>query len=63
MIELDGELKAPILQGDVVGKVIYQIDQRKVGEAPLIALESVDTGSWFKQAMDWVKRLFASLFA
>lgn len=63
MIELDGELKAPIELGDVVGKVIYQIDQRKVGEAPLIALESVDTGSWFKQAMDWVKRLFASLFA
>nr|WP_242011141.1 hypothetical protein [Vibrio furnissii] len=63
LIELDRDLKAPIQQGDVVGKVIYQIGQRKVGEAPLVALESVEKGSWFKQSMDWIKRFIAGLFS
>lgn len=63
LIEMDNELEAPIEQGQVVGKVVYQVDGRSVGESPLVALESVPKGSWFSQAMDWIKRLFASLFS
>lgn len=62
VIELDKDLQAPMQKGTVVGKVIYQIDERKVGEAPLVALENVERGNWFKRLFDSIKRLFSSLF-
>ncbi len=62
LIELSKELQAPIAKGEIVGKVIYQVDDRVVGEAELIALENVEQGSWFKRTLDRIKRLFASWF-
>ncbi|MBF4390356.1 D-alanyl-D-alanine carboxypeptidase, partial [Vibrio anguillarum] len=43
-------------------KVIYQVGDRSVGEVPLVALESVDKGSWFKRMIDSLKRLWVSWF-
>ncbi|EKO3582842.1 D-alanyl-D-alanine carboxypeptidase [Vibrio metschnikovii] len=62
LIEMNKDLQAPIQKGDIVGKVIYQVDDRKVGEASLVALESVEQGGWFKRTLDRIKRLFASWF-
>ncbi|MCG3728588.1 D-alanyl-D-alanine carboxypeptidase family protein [Vibrio cincinnatiensis] len=62
VIELDKDLQAPLKQGEVVGKVIYQVEGRQVGEASLIALESVEEGNWFKRLLDSLKRLFVRWF-
>lgn len=63
LIEMNGDLEAPVEQGQVVGKVVYQVDDRPVGESPLVALETVQKGSWLSQALDWLQRLFSGLFA
>ncbi|MGR5077951.1 serine hydrolase [Photobacterium swingsii] len=61
-VELDEELVAPVRKGTVVGKVIYQVNDNSVGEAPLVALETVEEGGIFSQIVDYIKRLFLSLF-
>ncbi|MDP5254208.1 MULTISPECIES: serine hydrolase [unclassified Vibrio] len=59
---LDKELKAPIKQGDVVGKLYYQLDGNDVAQYPLVALEDVDEGGVFSRLWDYVILLFKSLF-
>ena len=59
---LEKELKAPIAQGDVVGKLYYQIDGEDIAEYPLLALESVEKGSIFSRLIDYVILLFKSWF-
>ncbi|WP_374144862.1 serine hydrolase [Vibrio sp. NTOU-M3] len=61
-VEYSQELVAPIKQGDVLGKVIYSIDDTEVGSEQLVALEQVDEGGVFKRLIDWFKRLLLSWF-
>lgn len=61
-MEYSQELVAPIKQGDVLGKVIYSIDDTEVGSEQLVALEQVDEGGVFKRLIDWFKRLLLSWF-
>lgn len=62
VIELDKTLEAPINKGDLVGSILYYIDDEKVGEAQLVAQESVEQGGFFKRLSDWFKLLFAGWF-
>lgn len=62
-VELNGELKAPIEKGAVLGLVHYTVDGEDVKSQPLIALESVEKGSLFKRLFDTVKLFFAGLFS
>ncbi|MDN3681338.1 serine hydrolase [Vibrio tapetis subsp. quintayensis] len=59
---LDTELQAPISQGDVVGRLFYQVDGEDIAEYPLLALESVDEGSLFSRLLDYIVLLFKSWF-
>ena len=59
---LDKELRAPISQGDVVGKLYYQIDGEDIAEYPLLALEDVKQGGLFSRLIDYVILLFKSWF-
>ncbi len=59
---LDKELKAPITQGDVVGKLYYQLNGEDVAEYPLLALEDVEKGSLFSRLIDYVILMFKSWF-
>ncbi|ASF99387.1 serine hydrolase [Vibrio anguillarum] len=59
---LEKELRAPISQGDVVGKLYYQLDGKDVAEYPLLALENVDEGSIFSRLWDYIVLLFKGLF-
>ncbi|KHT51524.1 D-alanyl-D-alanine carboxypeptidase family protein [Vibrio sinaloensis] len=61
-IETNGELTAPISQGDKVGYVIYNVEGQEVARADLVALEDVEQGSLFKRLMDWIKRTISSFF-
>lgn len=61
-VEFDNDLMAPIKKNQVIGRVIYSVEGEVLSSADLVALESVERGSWFKQAIDWFKRLLSSIF-
>ncbi|SDK57129.1 D-alanyl-D-alanine carboxypeptidase family protein [Natronincola ferrireducens] len=46
---VDESLKAPILSGDILGKVIYSIEGKLLGEVNLIAQDTIDTKPFFKK--------------
>jgi D-alanyl-D-alanine carboxypeptidase (penicillin-binding protein 5/6) len=59
---LEKELKAPISQGDVVGKLFYQVDGEDIAEYPLLALENIEKGGIFSRLIDYFILLFKSWF-
>lgn len=61
-IEYNGELEAPISQGEQVGQVIYTVEGKEVAKAALVAQQDVDEGGLFKKLMDWFKRLISNWF-
>ncbi|MGL4475599.1 MAG: serine hydrolase [Shewanella sp.] len=58
--ELTKPLEAPIVKGETVGRVFFQMDGKDIAQFPLVALEDVQPGSWFSKLMDYFKQLFAS---
>ncbi len=61
--ELEGKvLKAPLVKGQIVGKVIYQLSGKDIASANLQVMEDVMEGNVLGQAWDWgvltVKGLF-----
>ncbi|MDR9826074.1 D-alanyl-D-alanine carboxypeptidase family protein [Vibrio sp. FNV 38] len=62
VVEMQPDLSAPIAQGAVVGQVMYKLEDGVIAQADLVAQEPIDEGSIFKRLLDWVKKLFASLF-
>jgi len=61
-VELNDDLVAPINKGDIVGKIFYQVDGEDIYDVPLIALESVEEGSFFSRMFDYIKLFFTGLF-
>ncbi len=59
---VDNELEAPLTQGDVVGKIIFQLDDEQYGEYPLLVLEDVARGGLWSRMTDSVSRWFSNLF-
>lgn len=61
--ELDSKsLEAPLAKGQVVGKVIYQLDGKDVASSPLQALQDVQEAGIFGKAWDWLVLTVKSLF-
>ena len=58
LMELNSKLDAPIKRGDVVGKAIIKDGDSKVIEVPLLALDNVDTGSFWTEITDSIKKIF-----
>ena len=59
-MQLDKGIDAPIKRGDTVGKIIIT-DQglnKVVKEVPLLALEDVEEGGWWRKTMDALQKLF-----
>ncbi|WP_434762985.1 serine hydrolase [Vibrio fortis] len=61
-VELTFDLKAPIEKGQTLGVVHYTVDGEDIKTQPLVALESVQEGSFFKRILDHIKLFFANLF-
>ncbi|TLS79584.1 D-alanyl-D-alanine carboxypeptidase family protein [Photobacterium damselae] len=61
-VEMIGQLEAPIEKGQQVGKVIYSVDGKDVASQPLVALETVNEGSFFSKIIDMVKKFVYGLF-
>jgi len=62
-MDLNRDLMAPISRGDQVGRLEIVLGEEVVGERPLIALEGVEEGSWFKRLLDQVQRFFSGLIS
>ena len=62
VLEVNPDIMAPIALGDRLGKVKLVSDGETVFESPLVALESVEPGSFFARLWDWVLMFVASLF-
>ncbi|GAA0857551.1 serine hydrolase [Aliiglaciecola litoralis] len=53
--ELDKSLEAPIAKGEVVGTLYLQLEGEDVAQYPLVTLQEVQEGSFFDQAIDYIK--------
>ena len=60
-MQLDKGVDAPIKRGDVLGKIVItdKTTGKVVKEAPLLALEDVAEGGWWRGMVDSVQKIFA----
>jgi D-alanyl-D-alanine carboxypeptidase (penicillin-binding protein 5/6) len=56
-IDVSANLVAPISAGQSLGVVKYKLDEQVIAEVPLVALESVERGSFFTRTADSIKRM------
>jgi D-alanyl-D-alanine carboxypeptidase (penicillin-binding protein 5/6) len=57
-MSVDSTIVAPITQGNEYGKVEVKLGDELIAERPLVALEAVDEGSFWRRTVDNVKLLF-----
>ena len=61
--ELDNKyLQAPLAKGQVVGKIVYQLDGKDVATLNLQALEDVQEGGFLGKGWDWLVLTVKGLF-
>lgn len=56
-------LKAPLTKGQVVGKVIYQLDGKDIAKVELKVMNNVTEGGFFSKAWDWLVLTIKGLFS
>lgn len=56
-------LEAPLAKGQVVGKVIYQLDGKDIAQVDLQVMNEVTEGGFFGKAWDWLVLTVKSLFS
>ncbi|MGL6261034.1 serine hydrolase [Vibrio sp. WXL210] len=61
-IVVEQQLRAPIQQGDQLGTLYYVLDGENVAEYPLVAMESVERGGFFRRMWDYLALLLSSWF-
>ncbi|WP_372609256.1 D-alanyl-D-alanine carboxypeptidase family protein [Halomonas sp.] len=60
-LDIRPDLVAPIQVGQAVGTLEVRMGDEVVGEQPLVALESIEEGGFFKRLFDQVQRFFSQL--
>jgi len=53
-LEIEPRLLAPLVRGQVVGRVVVEQAGKVVREAPLVALEEIPLGGWFRRLIDTI---------
>lgn len=53
------DIKAPVKKGDQVGSLSVVQNDQTLASVPLIALEDSQTGSFWRQGVDWIKQQLA----
>lgn len=59
---IDPQITAPVENGQPLGKLFVSFNNETLVEEPLVALEEVEEGSFFKKLFDQIKQLLNSLF-
>ena len=62
-MSIQPDLKAPIQQGQVVGKLLASLDGKTISEQPLVALKAVEEAGFFSRLLDHLKIFFAKFLA
>jgi len=57
-LNLPDIIKAPVEQHKIYGNLVLTLDGKTVAEKPLVALESVVKGGWWKNTQDYIKLSF-----
>ncbi|TAK91896.1 MAG: D-alanyl-D-alanine carboxypeptidase [Aquabacterium sp.] len=57
-VQLNPEIKAPVAQGAVIGKVVATIDGKSYGEQNLVALQPVEKSGFFLNLWQHIRKLF-----
>jgi len=60
---IDETLKAPLEAGQVLGNVSVKLGDQVFYDGPVVAMETVERGSFIKRLMDFLHLFFLSLFA
>lgn len=55
-------LEAPLAKGQVVGKIIYQLDGKDIAKVDLQVMNNVEEGNFFGRIWDWLVLTVKSLF-
>ncbi|MBR7887837.1 D-alanyl-D-alanine carboxypeptidase [Marinomonas sp. A79] len=61
-LDMQQEIIAPIAVGDVLGTIVVGSDGNVLLERPVVALEAVEEGGFFKRLFDKIKLFFMNLF-
>ncbi|BFM48846.1 D-alanyl-D-alanine carboxypeptidase family protein [Marinomonas sp. THO17] len=61
-LNMKKEITAPVAVGDVLGTVIVGTPDNVLLEHPVVALEAVEEGGFFKRLFDNIRLFFANLF-
>ena len=61
MMNLDEVVKAPVTKGKEYGELVLSLNGKEVLREPLIALQSVEQGGWFKRMWDSLVLFFTQL--
>lgn len=59
----DKYLQAPLVKGQVIGKVIYQLDGKDIAEANLQVLQDVEEAGFLGKSWDWIVLTVKGLFS
>lgn len=55
-------LQAPLKKGEIVGKVVYQLDDKEIAQNDLQVMQDVEEGGIFSRFIDWLTLLFKKFF-
>lgn len=61
-ISVAPEIRAPLKKGDRLGTFVIRHGDRVIVEQPLVAMNDVEPGGFFKRAWHWLKLFVSSLF-
>lgn len=62
MMNINQVIKAPIAAGEPLGEMVVKLGDQELLRQPLVALEPVEEGGWFKRLWDAIVLFFMGLF-
>ena len=62
-ISVNDIIHAPVNVGEEFGRLVVKLDEKIIVDEPLVALEPVPEGGFFKRIWDMIKLFFIGLFA
>ncbi len=61
-LTLNGDLRAPITRGQVVGDLTISLNNQVIAKTPIVALEAVDRAGIWGRFTGWLKLFFKNIF-
>jgi len=61
-IEVPKSVKAPLHEGERIGRIVYEIDNTEIGSVNLVSPQEIPRGGFFRVILDSVLRFFAFIF-